>query len=104
MLGRAERAILQLAEAGMNEKPLVSLAEATIPALNAMYQQEAAGMTASVPFLDIKTDGGVRPEELWITGGDPGSGKSALMSQIAAENGRRGRNIAICSGLRFNTP
>ena len=97
VLGRAERAILQLAEAGVNEKPLVSLAEATIPALNAMYQQEAAGMTTSVPFLDIKTDGGIRPEELWIIGGDPGSGKSAFMSQIAAENGRKGRKIAIWS-------
>ena len=97
VLGRAERATLQLAEAGVNEKPLVSLAEATIPALNAMYQQEAAGMTTSVPFLDIKTDGGIRPEELWIIGGDPGSGKSALMSQMAAENGRNGRKVAIWS-------
>ena len=33
----------------------------------------------------------IRPEEPCIIGGDPGSGKSALASQIVAENARLGR-------------
>lgn len=97
VLGRAEKAMLQLSDEQVNGKPLVSLAEATPDAYNAMFRQRETGLTTSLPALDLKTDGGIRPEELWIIGGDPCSGKSALMSQIAAENGRNGKRVGIWS-------
>jgi replicative DNA helicase len=96
VLGRAERAILQLSEATVSEKPLVSLAEATPDAYNAMFRQESLGLATSISKLDEKTHG-ICSEDLWIIGGDPGSGKSALAAQIAAENGRRGRKVGIWS-------
>jgi replicative DNA helicase len=96
VLARAERAVLQLSENSVGEKPLVSLAEATPDAYNAMFRQESLGLTTSIPKLDEKTRG-ICPEDFWIIGGDPGSGKSALAAQIAAENGRRGRKIGLWS-------
>jgi len=96
VLARAERAILQLSDAAVSEKPLVSLAEATPDAYNAMCKQQSRGLTTSIPELDQKTQG-FCPEDFWIIGGDPGSGKSALAAQIAAENGRAGRRVAIWS-------
>jgi replicative DNA helicase len=94
---RAERSIVQLAQEGIGKKPFVSLAEATISTYNAMTEQGAATLETSLLALDEKTSGGIWPEELWILGGDPGSGKSVLALQIAAENGRHGKRIAFFS-------
>jgi replicative DNA helicase len=96
VFARTERAILQLSAATVSEKPLVSLAEATPDAYNAMCRQESLGLTTSIPQLDEKTHG-ICPEDLWIIGGDPGSGKSALAAQIAAENARRGHKVGFWS-------
>ena len=97
VLNRAGDTILQISENRIVKKPLIKLAELTLAAREAMFHQEEAGLTTSIPGLDKHTDGGIRPEELWIIGGDPGSGKSALASQIAAENGRKGRRVALFS-------
>lgn len=96
VLARAERAILHLADVMVSEKPLVSLAEATPDAYNALCRQESIGLTTSIAKLDEKTRG-ICPEDLWVIGGDPGSGKSALASQIAAENARWGRKVGFWS-------
>jgi replicative DNA helicase len=96
VLVRAERAILQLSDATVSEKPLISLAEATPDAYNAMFQQDSLGLTTSIPALDEKTHG-ICPEDLCIVGGDPGSGKTALAAQIAAENARRGHKVGFWS-------
>ena len=53
-------------------------------------------ITTSLPaFDDITT--GIREGELWIIAGDPGSGKSALASQIAAGNAKRGKRVGVFS-------
>jgi len=84
-------------QANVAKRPLVWVKDATLEALHAMEQQHETGLTTGLADLDFVTDGGIRPEELWIIGGDPGSGKSALASQIAAENARLGRKVAMFS-------
>jgi replicative DNA helicase len=97
VLGRTEQAILQLAENNVGKKQLISLAEATAPTYNAMFQKNVAAIKFGLSDLDHKTSGGIWREELCIIGGDPGSGKSAFASQIAAENARDGKRVAIFS-------
>lgn len=97
VIQKTEHAIVQLGDDCVGQKPFVSLAEATGPTYNGMTRQGAATLKTSLPGLDEKTSGGIWPEEFWIVGGDPGSGKSVLASQIAAENGRDGKRICLFS-------
>jgi len=97
VIGRTEQALIQLSEQSVGKKPFVTLAEATAPTYDAMCHAGEATIKTSLPDLDDKTSGGIWKEEVCIIGGDPGSGKSAFASQIAAENARAGKRGVVFS-------
>jgi len=97
ILARTEQGLIQLSAQSVGKKPFVTLSEASWPTYEAMHHAGEATIKTSLPGLDRKTSGGIWQEEVCIIGGDPGSGKSALASQIAAENARIGKRGAIFS-------
>jgi replicative DNA helicase len=57
---------------------------------------ELAGLTTGIGAIDKATTG-IRPAELWVVGGAPGEGKSAIAITAALENARRDIPVAIFS-------
>lgn len=56
----------------------------------------AIGLPTGIPDLDEMTTG-VRPGELWVIGAAPGSGKTALGTQIAVASAKAGHAAAVFS-------
>jgi replicative DNA helicase len=97
VISRAQRGIAQ-PQTDLAADPFKSYAEVTFPTLDAVMRQKEddVHLTTSLPeFDDITT--GIRESELWILAGDPGSGKSAVASQMAARNAKRGKRIGVFS-------
>lgn len=57
---------------------------------------EAVGFATDLADLDHATTG-IRPGELWIIGAIPGTGKTALLGQIAHANASGGVGVGVCS-------
>lgn len=97
VVGRAATGVAEV-QADVARDPFQSYAEITPATYDAMMSQKegAPKLTTSLPMLDEVTTG-IREEELWIVAGDPGSGKSAFASQIAADNAKQGRRVGIFS-------
>lgn len=97
VMARLETGVAQI-QADVATDPFHSLAELTPSTYDEMMarQKDAVHLTTTIPDLDEVTTG-VREEEFWIIGGDPGSGKSAFVSQIAAANGKRSKRVGIFS-------
>jgi replicative DNA helicase len=106
--GRAKAVVSVLAnhlldlQADAPQRPFKSLAEVTLPAWDRLQQgrnqEQALGLPTSLSKLDEMTTG-IRPGELWIAAGRPGSGKSAFASQVAGENAQL-VNVWRCFRLR----
>lgn len=57
---------------------------------------DVLGVSTGLPTLDGLTRG-LKPGELWILGGRPGMGKSALGAQLAMHAAHRGTHVALVS-------
>jgi len=69
-------------------------AEQAIVAFDAS-KDSAAAIATGFASLDRLLNGGLRPGQLAVVGGRPGSGKSALLQQIANVNAASGRGVVF---------
>lgn len=82
-----------------SEKPIVTLGEASIKALEnvaAAYHGERVTLSTGIPSLDKKM-GGLVPGDLILIGGRPSMGKTTLALSMALSAARTGAGVSINS-------
>lgn len=65
--------------------------------LEARMRGEQEPFSSGIQQLDAVMAGGIRPGEMWVVGGRPGTGKSALVTQIAWRAAKRGQSVWFAS-------
>src|SRR4051794_29581890 len=87
----------------LQEAPVVASAALPIPALRAAVPIDEVDMAAwgasptGIGELDRVLSGGLVPGSVTLVGGEPGVGKSTLLTQAAAAMGRSGRRVLYVS-------
>lgn len=80
----------------VRESELIDASQA-LAAFDHAENDSAAVVSTGLPSLDQKLNGGLRPGQLVVNGGRPGSGKTALMAQTVLNSARRGGPGLVCS-------
>jgi replicative DNA helicase len=88
---------LEALRAGNTRESELIDAAAALAELDERQNDTAAVVETGLPLLDQKLNGGLRPGQLIVIGGRPGTGKSALMAQLVLNSARRGRPGLVCS-------
>lgn len=94
-----ESRLMQIQQTGANERPVLSLHDAAIEAVNqvsAAYQRGdgLAGLATGISTLDAML-GGLAPSDLIIIAGRPGMGKTALAVNVGANIAMRQDKRAV---------
>lgn len=101
VLERLETKLSHLAETGSTERPIVSMRDAAVRAMEAAEAAMKAdgqllGLPTGVEELD-RVLGGLHSPDLVVVGARPGMGKSALLGTIARAAAARGTGVLIYS-------
>ncbi|MDH3470530.1 MAG: DNA repair protein RadA [Acidimicrobiia bacterium] len=93
---RNSAALIQIADQGGTNKSARRAAEAAVPIAAAAAEPSVATPTGMAE-LDRVLGGGLVPGAALLVGGEPGVGKSTLLSQAAAAVARRGGSALVVS-------